>query len=52
MNAQMKRERERDSENFDTRITANRVMVGKIWVFEVLGQNGHFRRSQGYICNN
>jgi hypothetical protein len=41
------RERERDSDNFGTRITENGVPVVRIWAFDVLGQNGHFRRFQG-----
>jgi hypothetical protein len=47
----MERERERDSDNFGTRITENGVPVVRIWAFDVLGQNGHFRRFQGYIWN-
>jgi hypothetical protein len=35
MNVQ--KERESDSENFDTRITGFRVVVEKIWSFEVSG---------------
>jgi hypothetical protein len=40
-------ERERDSDNFAARIMKKGVIVEKIWTFEVLGENCHFRRFQG-----
>jgi hypothetical protein len=45
MNARI--ERAMNSKNFDTRITENRALDQKIWLWKLSGENGIFRRFWG-----